>query len=44
MFISTALIPGVMFGVEFPNTDEGDFVVIVDFFVFRLIIEKFNLD
>lgn len=42
MFISTALIPGIMFGVELPYSEEGDFILIVDLFVIRVIFEKWS--
>lgn len=44
MFISTALIPGIMFGVEIPDTEEGEFIMIVDLFVIRVIFEKYSLN
>lgn len=31
-----------MFGVEFPDTEEGEFIMIVDLFLIRVIFEKWS--
>jgi hypothetical protein len=39
---SFAFIPGIMLGIEFPEPEEEDFILILDLGVFRVIFEKWS--
>ena len=39
---SFAFIPGIMLGIEFPEPEDGEFVMMLDFLIFRVIFEKWS--